>query len=122
PEWSKRVMELTASRGADVVVDVGGRATLAQSAQSLAWYGTLSVVGGLSGYDGQIPAVNLLMRRARAEGIYVGSRSDFLQMSGFITQHGLKPVIEREFPLDRYEEALAPLESGGFVGKVILIP
>jgi NADPH:quinone reductase-like Zn-dependent oxidoreductase len=122
PEWSKRVLELTSGNGADVVVDVGGKATLAQSAQSLAWYGTLSVVGGLSGYDGQIPAVNLLMRRARAEGIYVGSRADFLKMSGFIAQHGLKPVIEREFPLERYEEALALLESGGFVGKIILRP
>jgi NADPH:quinone reductase-like Zn-dependent oxidoreductase len=98
PEWSKRVMELTAGRGADVIVDVGG----------------------LTGYDGQIPAVNLLTRGARAQGIYVGSRADYLRMSEFIVKHGLKPVIEREFPLERYEEALKLLESGDFVGKIVL--
>jgi NADPH:quinone reductase-like Zn-dependent oxidoreductase len=120
PEWSKRVLELTGGRGADVVVDVGGKSTLAQSARSLAWYGTLSIVGGLTGYDGAIPAVDLLMRRASAQGIYVGSRADYMQMSAFITRHELKPVIEREFPVERYEEALKLLESGGFVGKIVL--
>ncbi len=114
------MLELTGGHGADVVVDVGGKSTLAQSAQSLAYHGTLSLVGGLTGYDGQVPAVNLIMKRARAQGIYVGSRSDYLRMSAFITSHGLKPVIEREFPLAQYKEALKLLESGNFVGKIIL--
>jgi NADPH:quinone reductase-like Zn-dependent oxidoreductase len=120
PEWSKRVLELTGGHGADVIVDVGGKSTLAQSAQSLAYHGTLSLVGGLSGYDGQVPAVDLLMKRARAQGIYVGSRSDFLQMSAYITSHAIRPVIEREFPLAQYDEALKLLESGNFVGKIVL--
>jgi NADPH:quinone reductase-like Zn-dependent oxidoreductase len=120
PEWSKRVLELTGGRGADVIVDVGGKSTLAQSAQSLAYHGTLSVVGGLSGYDGMIPAVDLLMKHARAQGIYVGSRADYLRMSAFIAAHGLKPVIEREFPLAQFKEALELLESGNFVGKIVL--
>jgi NADPH:quinone reductase-like Zn-dependent oxidoreductase len=120
PEWSKRVLELTGGHGADVIVDVGGKSTLAQSAACLAYHGTLSVVGGLTGYDGQLPAVSLLMKRARAQGIYVGSRADYLRMSAFITSHGLKPVIEREFPLAQYEAALKLLESGDFVGKIVL--
>ena len=41
-------------------------------------------------------------------------------MSAFIATHGLKPVIEREFPLAQFEEALKLLESGNFVGKIIL--
>ena len=35
---------------------------------------TSLAVGGLTGYDGQIPALNLLLKTARAQGIYVGSR------------------------------------------------
>ena len=120
PDWSKRVLELTGGHGADLIVDVGGKNTLAQSSKCLAWYGTLSVVGGLAGYDGEIPAVDLLMKRARAQGIYVGSRADYLRMSEFITAHGIRPVIEREIPLSRYEEALKLLESGSFVGKIVL--
>jgi D-arabinose 1-dehydrogenase-like Zn-dependent alcohol dehydrogenase len=78
------------------------------------------VVGGLSGYDGELPASELIMRRARAQGIYVGSRADYMRMSEFISRHGLKPVVEREFPLEQYEEALKLMESGNFVGKIVL--
>jgi NADPH:quinone reductase-like Zn-dependent oxidoreductase len=120
PVWSKRVLELTGGHGADVIVDVGGRNTLKLSAQCLAYYGTLSVVGGLSGYDGEIPASDLIMKRARALGIYVGSRQDYLAMSRFIAAHELKPVIERVFPFEQYEDALALMESGSFVGKIVL--
>ncbi len=120
PEWSKRVLELTGGRGADVIVDVGGKNTLPLSAQSLAYDGTLSIVGGLSGYDGEIPARNLLNKSARAQGIYVGSRAEYLRMSEFITKHRVKPVIERVFPLEQFEEALKLMESRNFVGKIVL--
>jgi NADPH:quinone reductase-like Zn-dependent oxidoreductase len=120
PVWSKRVLELTGGHGADVIVDVGGKNTLPMSAQCLAYTGTLSVVGGLSGYDGEIPASDLIMKRARAQGIYVGSRADYLEMSRFITAHKLKPVIERVFPFEQYEDALKLMESGSFVGKIVL--
>ncbi len=120
PEWPKRVLELTHGRGADVIVDVGGENTLALSAQSLAYKGTLSIVGGLSGYDGEVPAVNLLMKSARAQGIYVGSRADYMRMSAFITKYELRPVIDRVFPLEQFDEALKLMESGNFVGKIVL--
>jgi NADPH:quinone reductase-like Zn-dependent oxidoreductase len=120
PAWSKRVLGLTGGHGADVVVDVGGKDTLKQSAQCLAYGGTLSVVGGLTGYDGEIPADDLIMKRARAQGIYVGSRADYARMSEFITAHRLKPVIERVFPFEQYEDALKLMQSGSFVGKIVL--
>ncbi|MGH8249744.1 MAG: zinc-dependent alcohol dehydrogenase family protein [Steroidobacteraceae bacterium] len=120
PAWSARVLELTNGHGADVIVDVGGKSSLAESAKSLAHWGMLSIVGGLTGYDGQISALDLLLRTARAQGIYVGSRADYLRMSKFIAQHGLRPAIDRVFALDDYEAALKHLESGEFVGKIVL--
>jgi len=120
PDWPKRVMELTGGHGADVIVDVGGKSTLPLSARSLAYGGTLSIVGGLSGYDGEIPALDLINRSARAQGIYVGSRADYLRMSGFIERHRIRPVIARVFPLERYEDALKLMDSGSFVGKIVL--
>jgi NADPH:quinone reductase-like Zn-dependent oxidoreductase len=120
PDWSGRVLELTNGHGADVIVDVGGKDTLAQSARSLAYDGTLSIVGGLSGYDGELPAVNLLVKSARAQGIYVGSRADFLSMSEFIARHELRPIIDRVFRLEQFEDALRLMESGNFVGKIVI--
>ena len=120
PEWSKRVLELTQGHGADLIVDVGGKSTLAQSVRSLAYRGTLCVVGGLTGFDGEIPAGLLLMRVARAQGIFVGSRADFERMNAFITAHQLHPVIDRTFALGEYEDALKYMSSGEFVGKIVL--
>ncbi len=120
PEWSKRVLELTQGHGADLIVDVGGKSTLPQAVPSLAYLGTLCVVGGLTGFDGDIPASRLLVRLARAQGIFVGSRADFARMNAFITEHHLHPVIDRTFTLDEYEDALKYMAAGNFVGKIVL--
>lgn len=120
PIWSQRVLELTGGRGADLVVDVGGKSTLPQAVRSLAPGGTLSIVGGLTGYDGEIPASVLLDNVAKAQGIFVGSRADFRKMIAFIRTHRLHPVIDRVLPFEEYEQAMSLMESDLFVGKIVL--
>ena len=120
PDWSRKIYELTQDHGADLIVEVGGSKTMAQSAQSLAFLGTLSIVGGLTGYDAQIPAGLLLMKTARAQGILVGSRADYARMNAFITSHHLRPVIDRVFSFDDYESALKYMAADSFVGKIVL--
>ncbi len=120
PDWAGRLLALTHGHGADLVVDIGGKSTLEQSVQCLAYGGTLSLVGGITGYDGVVPEEALLLKAARAQGIYVGSRADFLRMDAFITAHHLHPVIERVFPFEQFDEALRELESDRAVGKIVL--
>jgi zinc-binding alcohol dehydrogenase/oxidoreductase len=57
---------------------------------------------------------------AGAQGIFVGSRADYLRMIAFITQHDLHPVIDRVFALRDYEAALEYMASNAFVGKIVL--
>jgi NADPH:quinone reductase-like Zn-dependent oxidoreductase len=120
PAWSDRVRELTGGHGADLVVDVGGKDSLEQSVKSLAHQGTLSVVGGLTGYGGSIPAIGLLMKSANAKGVFVGSRADAVRMGQFIARYELHPVIDRVFPFEEYEAALKHLASGNPIGRVVL--
>ncbi len=120
PEWSKQVMQVTGGHGADFIVDVGGKDTLEQSTQSLAYGGTLAIVGGITGYRGEISSYALLAKTAQARGIYVGSQADYRRMLDFISKHRLRPVIDRVFPFDQYAEALQHLESGDFIGKVVI--
>jgi NADPH:quinone reductase-like Zn-dependent oxidoreductase len=120
PQWSEQVLALTNGHGADLIVDVGGKDTLEQSVKSLAYGGMLSIVGGLSGYDGSLSAVGLLTKTANARGIFVGSRADYLRMSKFIVEHRLLPVIDRVFPLEQYQAALEHLRTGNPVGRVVL--
>lgn len=120
PAWSERVVQLTNGHGADLVVDIGGKSTLEESTQSLADEGKLAIVGGLSGYDGNISTWGLLEKSAQAHGVFVGSRTDYLRMSEFLSKHRLKPVIERVYPFAQHAEALQLLASGNFVGKIVL--
>lgn len=120
PAWSATVLELTANHGADVVVDVGGKSTLEESVKSLAFQGQISIVGGLTGYDGQLSASRLIGKSARAQGIFVGSRADFARMNAFIVRHRLRPAVDRVVPLEQYADALKQMETGNFVGKIVL--
>jgi NADPH:quinone reductase-like Zn-dependent oxidoreductase len=114
------VLELTQKHGADLVVDIGGKDTLAQSLKSVADDGSISLVGGLTGYDGNLSSSGLIMKHARANGVFVGSRADYLRMSDFIVKQRMHPVIEKVYPLDQYEAALEHLASNNFVGKIVL--
>jgi NADPH:quinone reductase-like Zn-dependent oxidoreductase len=41
-------------------------------------------------------------------------------MNTFIERHRLHPVIDRVVPLEQYADALKQMESGNFVGKIVL--
>lgn len=120
PNWSDRVLELTQRRGADLVVDMGGRATLEESVKSVAYYGTIALVGGVGGYDGALPALPLILKLARAQGIYTGSRADYLRMAQFMTQHRVRPVIGATYDLEQYPQAVFALKSGELSGRIVM--
>jgi NADPH:quinone reductase-like Zn-dependent oxidoreductase len=114
------VLELTGNHGADVIVEVGGKGTIAQSANSLAEFGTIAIIGGVSGYGGEFPAFTLLEKTARAVGISVGSRAQLKAMEAFMLKHGVKPPIDRVYPHARLDAALARMRSGQYVGKIVI--
>lgn len=120
PEWGERVLELTNRHGADVILEVGGKGTMAQSAKALAEFGTLSIIGGLTGYGGDIPALTLLVKAATARGINVGSRADYQAFAAYVERHQLHPVVDRVFPLAELEAARAYMDAGNFVGKIVV--
>jgi NADPH:quinone reductase-like Zn-dependent oxidoreductase len=120
PEWGEQVLGATGAHGADLVIDLGGTKTLQQSVKSLAYRGGVAIVGGLTGYDGAVPANPLLLKVATAYGVYVGSRADYYQLSRFLTQHKIHPAVNRVYRFEQIDEALAQLKSGDFVGKIVL--
>ena len=120
PAWGDRVLELTSGRGADLVIDIGGKSTIEQSLKGLAYGGTIALVGGLGGYGAQMPTVELIRKVARAQGVYAGSRADFLRMTKFFEAHRLHPLVDRTYALEDYPAALKDLAAGNFVGKLVI--
>ncbi|MEZ5426112.1 MAG: NAD(P)-dependent alcohol dehydrogenase [Pyrinomonadaceae bacterium] len=118
-DWDRAVMELTEKRGVDHVVEVGGAGTLQKSLNAVRVGGHIAVIGVLSG-PGEINPVSILMKAVRLQGIFVGSRQMFEAMNHLMTQHRIKPVIDRTFAFEETVDALKYMESGSHFGKIVI--
>jgi len=120
PEWGRRVQELTGGVGADHIVEVGGAGTLPQSFRAIRFGGRISLIGVLSQPGAGVDPRPLLMRGARLQAIYGGSREMFEAMNRAIALERLHPVIDRVFPFSEAPDAYRYLQAGGHVGKVVI--
>ena len=120
PDWDKVVLEMTAGRGVDHVVEVGGADTLARSLNAVCFSGRVSLIGVLAGVVTQLPVTLVLMKHVRLQGILVGSRQMFVNMNRAIEANQIKPVIDRVFDFDAAPQAFTYLESASHVGKVVV--
>jgi len=118
--WGDLVRELTAGRGVDHVIEVGGPATLAQSMVATRIGGHIAVVGILSGITGTLPLLSVLTRQLRLQGLVVGSRRHQIEMIRAIEATGLRPIIDRHFPLEELVEAFRYQETNRHFGKICL--
>jgi NADPH:quinone reductase-like Zn-dependent oxidoreductase len=120
PEWAKWVLQQTGHRGADVIVEVGGAGTFAQSLQAVRMGGTVAQIGVLSQSDQPLPIPMILHRQVRIHGVYVGSRAHFATLNRAIAATGTRPVVDRIFPFHQAREALKALETGSHFGKIVI--
>jgi len=120
PDWDKQVLALTAKRGVDHVVEVGGAGTLAKSVNSTKVGGQISVIGVLTNAEGDFNPINVLMKGIRLQGIYVGSREMFQDMNRAIAQHKMKPVVDKVFKFEDAIKAFQYMESQAHFGKVVI--
>lgn len=120
PDWIADVLAMTDGKGVDVVVETVGGSNLNKSLEALRLDGHISVVGFLDGVQSPINLISLNLKRAKINGLSVGSRQDFADMLKAISANKIKPVIDRTFSLDQTAEAFSYLESGGHFGKVVI--
>lgn len=120
PEWQDEVLNQTGGEGVDVVLEVGGQGTVTRSVASTAVGGTIAVIGGVSGFGGEVNPMTLTLGAKRMIGIYVGSRAMLEQAAGLVAGTGMKPVVDRVFPFTEAQEAYRHLESGAHFGKVVI--
>ena len=119
-DWQDEVRSLTGGAGVAHVLEVGGEETLPKAVQTLGFGGHIALIGGLSGSASALPIRSFIGLGASTTAIYVGSRADFEAMNDFISEHQLRPVIDRVF---RFEEAPAAYEymaSGSHLGKIVI--
>jgi NADPH:quinone reductase-like Zn-dependent oxidoreductase len=119
-EWGQKAKDLTDGRGVDHVIEVGGPGTLMQSISACRTGGHIAMIGVLTGFVGQLVVPMLFGNQIRTSGIQIGSRTDQQDMIRAITVNRLKPVIDRQFPLDEIAAAFRYFQSQKHFGKVSL--
>ena len=123
PEWHDAVIDITDGRGADLVIDLGGEHTLAQSIKAARMDGTVAVIGVLSGFGAaEIPVTSVLTRQIRLQGVAVGSVAALRDLSAAMGS-GLRPHVSHTFDWTELAEAQRVQQAGEHTGKIaITIP
>jgi NADPH:quinone reductase-like Zn-dependent oxidoreductase len=120
PEWQDEVLRLTDGRGVDLVLEVGGQGTLTRSIASTLMGGTVAIIGGVSGFGGELNPFALIGGAKRLSGIFVGSRGMLEDLSRFLSVAEIHPVVDRVFPFAQAREAYTHLERAGHFGKLVI--
>jgi NADPH:quinone reductase-like Zn-dependent oxidoreductase len=112
----------------EVIVDTGGRRTLAQLRRALTPTGTLVIVGGEGG--GRWLGGFLRNLRAPVLSRFIGQRlrmlaskpnqEDLQVLRELIEAGKLRPLIGRTYPLGEVPEAMRALEAGKTRGKIVI--
>jgi NADPH:quinone reductase-like Zn-dependent oxidoreductase len=120
PEWGMSARRFTGGRGVDHIIEVGGPSTLHQSMLASRVGGHIAMIGVLSGVESRLPLGLALARQLRLQALLVGSRRQQQDMVRAIEANGLRPVIDRHFPLEQIVAAFRHQESGRHFGKIVL--
>jgi len=121
PDWSKEVLRLTNGRGADLVLEIGGKSTIRESLRAVAFAGHIAIVGGLSGWTyEQVEYLELLTKLVTTHGIYVGSKRSLIDLLAFTAKNSIDPYISTRFKFQDALSAFHEMEAGCHVGKIII--
>jgi NADPH:quinone reductase-like Zn-dependent oxidoreductase len=120
PEWHEEALRLTAGRGVDLVLEIGGSDTLKRSIAATRMGGRIPIIGGLSGWTTDLEYFGLIGHAARLGGIFVGSRKMFEDLNQFVSHAGIHPVVDRTFEFTQARAAFEYLQSGNHFGKLVI--
>lgn len=118
-DWAAGVREATGGAGPDVVIDSVGGSTFAQCIEVLKPGGRLATFGATTGPT-QLEIRRLFWKQLSLLGTTMGSPAEFAAMIALFGEGGLKPVVDRVFPLAEAAAAHRHMDEAGQFGKIVL--
>ena len=120
PDWDKAVKNLTGGVGVDHVLELGGAGTFNKSVRAVRVGGAISLIGNVSGSSTEVNLTPILIQNIRVQGVIVGSRETFEDMSRAIALHRLRPVVDRVFAFADARAAFEHLAGQSHFGKIVV--
>jgi NADPH:quinone reductase len=127
-DYEEVVKDLTRGEGVDAVFEMLGGEHTAKSLRCLRDFGRVIQYGSATGKPPQLDVRALYAKSASIQGLwltYLSQKREIMepawkQLSEWIEERKLAPVIGQVFPLDRAVEAYKLLQEGKNYGKVVL--
>jgi len=127
-DYQQAIQELTDDEGVDAVFEMLGGEHVAKSARCLADFGCLIVYGSATGQKSEIDTRLLYAKGTSVHGLwltYLSAKRELMdrawsQLSSWIAQGHLHPVIGKTLPMEQVAEAYRWLGEGRNFGKVVL--
>jgi NADPH:quinone reductase-like Zn-dependent oxidoreductase len=117
-DWGIAVRDWTGGRGVDHVLELGGAGTLANSIAAVRVGGHLALIGTVAGVAGDVSTAALMVKQARLQGLIVGSRRQQREFVTAIDAIGIRPIVDRRFPLAELPDAFRFQQSSDHFGKI----
>ncbi len=119
-DFAAEVQRLTAKAGVDIVIEHVGGEVFEKSITCLRKGGRLVTCGNTAGPKANISTAHIFGKHLDILGSFMGRKEELIEVMKFLADGRLKPVIDREFPLEQAAEAHRRLESRETFGKVVL--
>jgi zinc-binding alcohol dehydrogenase/oxidoreductase len=119
PDWPKALIGLIGRRP-DVVIDGAGGETFNRVLDLVAPGGRVVSYGATLGPAPQVEVRRIFWKQLNVLGSTMGTRRDFAAMLRLYAEDGLRPVVDRVFPLHAAAEAHRRMEEGKQLGKIVL--
>ncbi|MCD9876904.1 NAD(P)H-quinone oxidoreductase [Streptomyces guryensis] len=130
-DFVAEVKKATDGAGADVILDNMGAKYLDRNVQTLAVNGRLAIIGMQGGIKGELNIAALLGKRAAISATSLRARplTEKAAIVAAVREHvwplldagHVRPVVDRELPMDDAAAAHRVVEESGHVGKVLLV-
>ena len=118
-DWAREIAALSGG-GPDVVIDSVGGETFATCVEILRPGGRIANFGATTGAVKDFVLRNLFWKQATLLGTTMGSPREFAAMLELFGQGGLRPVVDKTFPLADAAAAHRRMEEAGQFGKIVL--
>jgi zinc-binding alcohol dehydrogenase/oxidoreductase len=118
PNWWKHAREAAGGEGPTLVIDGSGGDILAKALDIAAPSARVVIYGATAG-EATVRPFSIFWKQLTVMGTSMGSPADFQAMLALFEQ-GLKPVIDRTYPLEDAPDAARRLLDAEQFGKVML--
>jgi len=126
PEYTKRLMDLTEGRGADVILEMLANVNLQKDLDVVARFGRIVIIGNRGTIE--INPRGTMSKDATISGLALWNASPpevasiMAALSAGLANATLRPVVGRELPLAQAAAAHQAVLEPGAYGKIVLVP